>query len=167
MSDFTMAYHLKTNSKEDAIDLLERSGLRGYVFEETNGWVTFVIEGGMNDQIVSVNQGILLHFTRTSDFLGWGVIIYEKEEELGGFSIAEMAEHRENTLTPELLEKVTDPATAQEILKIVEASTLNEDGDTEAEWKCAEKLGLSNIEWISFEQVEGDLENYEVTPVNV
>ena len=45
MSEFSESYHILGNDRNEAIQLLKRSGLRGFVFPELNGWVSLVASG--------------------------------------------------------------------------------------------------------------------------
>ncbi|WP_068774276.1 hypothetical protein [Paenibacillus sp. FJAT-26967] len=61
MSEFSASYHLKTNHREAAVRLIKQSGSEGYVYEESNGWMTFVIEGAafdIKESVIFYNPGL-------------------------------------------------------------------------------------------------------------
>ncbi len=63
MSEFSTSYHLITSKQQDAIDLLTRADLHGYIFPEKNGIVTFVIQQDRMAEFTRCEQ-LLLHNTK-------------------------------------------------------------------------------------------------------
>ena len=47
MSEFSESYHLRSERQEDAVELLRRAKLKGYVYQPVSGWVTFLAEQGV------------------------------------------------------------------------------------------------------------------------
>ncbi|GBG07620.1 hypothetical protein PAT3040_02176 [Paenibacillus agaridevorans] len=73
MSEFSASYHIRTNAKTKVVDLIKDSDNKGYVFEETNGWVTFLIDGpafNINESVLLCNPGLLVHYNYAEDH-GW------------------------------------------------------------------------------------------------
>ena len=170
MSDFSAAYHLKTNNQEDVLDLLKRAELTGYMFQPVNGWTTFVTEideFSTDSKITNANTGILIFFNRTNDFLGWGFDIFENETLVGKYSIH--ADEDENL-------KITNTTNNQTLTKIVDSSKIDslnellnppsvEVAYEKGDYEFASIVGLENIEWISFMQIDCNVEDYEVEKV--
>lgn len=169
MSDFSAAYHLKTSNKQDVLDLFERAKLTGYTFEPVNGWTTFVteIDGFTSDlKITNFNTGILVFFDRTNDFLGWGFEIFENKTLIGEYSIHTDEEnlHIKNTTNNAVLSKIVDSPKIDILNELLNPSSIkaaHESGD----YEFANLVGLENIEWISFMQIDCNVEEYEVERV--
>jgi hypothetical protein len=170
MSDFSAAYHLKTDNKQDVLDLFEKAQLTGYVFEPINGWTTFVteIDGFSADSnVTNFNKGLLLFFSRTNDFLGWGFDIFENENLVGKYSIhADEEENLKitNTTNNLTLSKIVDSSKIDSLNKLFNPPSVEvayEKGD----YEFASIVGLENIEWISFMQIDCNVEDYEVEKV--
>lgn len=78
MSEYSESYHLRTQTTSDAIELLQRSGLRGFVFPACDGWTSFVAENGKfetDPMIVNANHGLLLHYVAAEDH-GWSFSLF-------------------------------------------------------------------------------------------
>lgn len=171
MSDFSAAYHLKTNNQQDAIDLLKEAQLKGYIFEPVNGWTTFVADAHEYRPVPAVtnyNKGLLLHFDRTNDFLGWGFHIYQNQDLVGHYAI--ISNDGENLK----ISNATDEASLalivdskqlkglQELLNPVDISTAYKHGD----YEFAQLVGLENIEWVSYSQVKHNTNDYNVLSID-
>jgi hypothetical protein len=80
VSEFSQSYHLVSDSKDDAVALLKRAGMRGWVFEPGNGWVTLLISpdefGEPNKALVAANTGTLLYYLNAEDH-GWTFSLYQ------------------------------------------------------------------------------------------
>ena len=170
MSDFSAAYHLKTDSKQEVLDLLERASLTGYLFQPVNGWTTFVTEiDGFNTdkKITDFSKGILLFFNRTNDFLDWGFNIFENTELLGKYSIHEDEDENlkiTNTTDNQILSKIIGASEIErlnELLNPPSSEVAYEKGD----YEFAKVVGLKNIEWISFMQIDCNIGDYQVEKV--
>ena len=73
MSEFSESYHLRSDRMEDAVELLQRAKLRGYVYQPVNGWVTFLAQDGVfepDEKIVAAATKPLLHYVSAEDH-GW------------------------------------------------------------------------------------------------
>jgi hypothetical protein len=170
MSDFSAAYHLKTDNKQDVLDLLTRAELTGYLFQPVNGWVTFVTEideFSADSKITDSNKGILLFFNRTSDFLGWGFNIFEDATLIGKYSIFEDEDENlkiTNTTENQILSKIVETSkinSLNELLNPPSSEVAYEKGD----YEFSKIVGLENIEWTSFMQIDCNVEDYKVEKV--
>lgn len=80
MSEFSASYHLKTNDRAKVEELIKNSDNKGYIFEETNGWVTFLIEGpafDINEAVIECNPGTMVHYIYAEDH-GWELRVFKK-----------------------------------------------------------------------------------------
>src|SRR3954462_1395131 len=65
MSEVSESYHLRGSRVADAVDLLRRANLTGFVYAPANGWVSFVVEeavGEPDQRIVTAAKLPLLHY---------------------------------------------------------------------------------------------------------
>lgn len=170
MSDFSAAYHLKTNDVQDVLNLFKRAELIGYVFKPINGWVSFVtkFDNFRSDvRVTDLNLGTLLFFERTNDFLGWGFEIFENSKLIGKYSIESDDEENLkiiNTLDSDALSKIAEISKIDSVLSIlnpIDFESAYDNGDFE----FAKLIGLVNVEWISFHQIDRNIEDYEIEKI--
>ena len=170
MSDFSAAYHLKTDNQQDVLDLLKRADLTGYMFKSVNGWVTFVteIDGFSADsKIANSSKGTLLFFNRTSDFLGWGFNIFENGTLIAKYSIfADEDDNLKitNTTTNEILSKIIETSDIDLINELLNPPSV-EVAYKKGDFEFAKIVGLENIEWTSFMQIDCNVGDYKVEKV--
>ncbi|PUA39778.1 hypothetical protein C8Z91_07645 [Paenibacillus elgii] len=167
MSEFSESYHLKTKNQEDVVELLKKAEKKGYVFEEANGWVTFVCNGNqfqVDEGIVSHNPGVLLHYIYAGDYC-WELKIFKKNELVFDYKCEWTDEiHIEKNIYDinVIKELVLDPEVS---LDDIEAIFINEDedaifGEIPPAHQFSDLIGLVNVEWVSFDYLEGrELEN--------
>lgn len=82
MSEFSASYYLRTRKRDDVVNLIKNTGNKGYVFEEANGWVSFVIKGlafDIDDSLISFNTGIIVYYIYAEDH-GWELRIFNKDD---------------------------------------------------------------------------------------
>ena len=56
MSEFSESYHLRSERQDDAVELLRRAKLKGYVYPPTSGWVTFLAEQGVSSRTSGLSK---------------------------------------------------------------------------------------------------------------
>lgn len=170
MSDFSAAYHLKTNDLQDVLNLFKRADLIGYVFQPINGWVSFVTkyDNFRSDvRVTDFNVGTLLFFERTNDFLGWGFEIFENSKMLGKYSIeSEDGENLKiiNTIDSDGLSKIIEISKIESVISILNPVDF-ENAFEKGDFEFAKLLGLVNVEWISFDQIDRNIQAYEVEKI--
>lgn len=171
MSDFSAAYHLKTENQQDVIDLLQEAKLEGYVFLPLNGWSTFVANADEFRPVPAVtnyNKGLLLHFYRTNDFLGWGFHIYRNQDLVGHYAIiSNDGENLSITNTTDesslaLIVDSTQLEALQKLLDPVDIDTAYKHGD----YEFAQLVGLEHIEWVSYSRVKRLTDQYDVLHID-
>ncbi len=164
MSEFSASYHLQTSDQQKVVELIRASNNKGFVFPEFNGWVTFIVKGptfGIRKSIVSLNPGLLVHYSYMEDH-GWGLSIFEKDEIISTYRcdwtdelIIEKDEH-DMVLLRELIMKqgnsIEDLEEAFDLVKY--------DGEEPPAYFIANKLGLGYFEWLSADNI-GDGSHYE------
>lgn len=162
MSEFSESYHLKTNNREQVVELIKKTNKKGYVYEESNGWVTFVFDGSQfeaDESIVSCNPGVLVHYIYAEDH-GWELKIFKKEELVFDFK----CEWTDEIYTEKKLydidvikELIADQGTS---VDDIESIFINEHeeaifGVTPPAHQFAFLIGLVHFDWISFDYLEG------------
>jgi hypothetical protein len=114
VSEFSQSYHLVSDSTDKGVELLTRAGLRGWVFEPGNGWVTLLIRpdeyGQPNRTLVGANTGTLLYYLNAEDH-GWTFSVYQGTEVTCayGCSWEGSIEVEESTLDMKVLEGIIAP----------------------------------------------------------
>lgn len=162
MSEFSDSYHLKTANPTEAVELLKRSGLKGYVFPESNGWVTLVAEGSEfdpNEQLIAANKGIILHYACAEDH-GWFFSIYQGDKRVSHYECIweEELEVNDTELNKDLLIKLIEEPTGKVNLEEIEAflhpEEIEEIFENPVYNRFAEEIGLQYFEWLSYSYYE-------------
>jgi hypothetical protein len=162
MSEFSASYHLKTSDRTKVVDLIKDSENKGYVFEETNGWVTFLIDGpafNINESVLSCNPGIIVHYIFAEDH-GWEFRVFNKDELI--------FEYKCDWTDEIIIEKeLFDVSIIKELIasqgnSISDIEELFDLSDFEFEeppaYILATKLGLVHFEWLSVDNIEDRLD---------
>jgi hypothetical protein len=166
MSDFTAFYSLKTTDQAEAVELLKRANRKGYVFPQTGKWVSFVADANefkADPKVTSFNEGILLHYTRTDDFFGWGFSIFNGPQCVCQFDIADFGEGiriKDKDFNSESLELIVDSDKVDRIKEILYPESTEEAYKIKPDYVFAELVGLHPVEWISWGIVDQHLEDY-------
>lgn len=178
MSEFSESYHLRSERAEDAVELLRRAGLKGYVFPPANGWVTFVAEGGIfepDERVVAASTKPLLHFMSAEDH-GWSFTLHDGARVASRYSCAWDDEIRvDDSLysRADMLQLV--PSVQPDLLDTFEASMLPDGFDDLLEAGpsrlLAQAMGLPRFEWLAFDYIDSDFQlapndHPDVTPVS-
>ncbi|SFF17492.1 hypothetical protein SAMN04487969_116113 [Paenibacillus algorifonticola] len=166
MSEFSDSYHMKSNHRENAVKLIENSGNKGFVFEEANGWVTFLIEGpayDINESVMSWNPGLIVHYMYAEDH-GWELRIFNKDEIVFEYKcdwtdeISTEKEIFDIDIIKELIVQQGNP-----ISNLEELFDLRDfDYEESPAYKLAELIGLVNYEWVSADYFSKDELNERV-----
>lgn len=175
MSELSETYHLLTNNQQEAIDLVKRANLPGFVYPQEGPWVALVADGMFlmpNRNLIEANQGTLLHYFAADDH-GWGFEIYEGNEaksrymcRMEGEATIEDEEVNWDYLVDFVKKVVNHPDPLPEL-----KSLLNPEIDLEifGFQSCADNfakvMGLSHFQWISYQELimEFDPEAPDVT----
>ena len=168
---FCAAYHLKSDNQQDAIDLLKKAQVKGYVFESVNGWTTFVTEAHEykpTPAVTTHNKGLLLHFDRTSDFLCWGFHIYQNQIQAGKYSI--LSDDGEtlkiiDQVDTASLSLLVDPPQVEVLQNLLHPETIDT-AYRHGDYEFAQLVGLTHIEWVSYSFITRHIEDYAVLIVN-
>lgn len=174
MSEFSESYHLYTNNPKEAITLINESGKKGYVFKESNGWVTFVIKGSEfnpDPAIVINNMGILLHYVYAEDH-GWAAKIFKGNELVFDYS-CEWDEDflvQKNIFNIEIIKELfkNQSINIDEFERCFEIDSEEELFDLEnpPAYQFAENIGLVHFAWISADYVSQDEVPEEFTVID-
>ncbi|QCT04351.1 hypothetical protein E6C60_3641 [Paenibacillus algicola] len=157
MSEFSESYHLMAVDRETAIELIKKSGNKGYVFEEKNGWVTFLIDGpgfDINESVVRCNSGLLAHYIYAEDH-GWQFQIFNKDKIVFDYKcdwsdeiIIDKDCFDLEVINELIVSQGNETSNIEEIFDIDEY-----DFEDPPAYQLAEKIGLVNYEWISLGSV--------------
>ncbi|QDH20358.1 hypothetical protein [Saccharibacillus brassicae] len=155
MSEFSASYHLRTTDRQQVVRMIQAAGHRGFVFPETNGWVTFIVEGETweaRPEILEQNPGLLAHYLYMEDH-GWALSLFEKDEEVFGYRCdwTEVFEIEKDETDFDLLRRlISEQAHSTEGLE----QAFEADGytdDVPPAYAIAQKLG-----WVYFERLSAD-----------
>lgn len=168
MSEFSESYHLKADTTEAGVNLLQRAGLRGFVFPASNGWVTVLPEGepfNPNAALVSANDRILLYYINAEDH-GWAFAVYVNATPVASYSCGwDQGIQVQQPLDIAQFEKVVGPVLsrlgAEKLRTIFEPENFEELFETAPAYAFAETVGLKNYEWLSFHYLMTDEERGE------
>ena len=167
MSEFSDSYHLRSYNRNDGVNLLKKAKLKGFVFPETNGWITLVAEGDElmpNNKLIKVNNGNLIHFVNAEDYglyfsiyngnkrichyeCTWLEDIVINDEEL---NLDVLIEFIENNNTEEKIDR-------QELIRILHPQSFDEiSEEPSVSSHIVNMFALENCDWISFNYVARD-----------
>lgn len=169
MSEFSESYHLATQHQQDAVDLLKKAQTRGFVFPNTNQWVTFVAEtteyGDIDSRIISANRGTLLHYVHAEDH-GWEFSVYEGPVCKTRYACRwdDDIEVEDDQLDISLVERLVAQHDAKggvedlgSLFHPTDMDTIFEDLDTGTPAdRFSRLLGLANASWISWHYLTKD-----------
>lgn len=164
MSEFSQSYHLHTSDKEEAVSLLKRSGKHGYVFEPTNGWVTFVIADGdfsVDEVVMEQNTGTLVHYVYAEDH-GWELLVYIKNKLVFDYNCAwedeliiKAGRLDLNVIQNLIAEQGNAADNLESIFGIEDIEELFS-LETPPAYMIADRLGIMHYEWLSFDSVHDE-----------
>jgi hypothetical protein len=174
MSEFSESYHLRGTSRREAITLLERAGLAGYVFPALDGWVTFVAEGEpfkLNERLVAANEGVLVRWVFADDH-GWAFDVvkarkpilryecsWEEEIEVDGKISHAALQQALGMELPRLAGEagatVLYPESIEQLLEVKPA------------YSFAKAIGLTNYRWLAYDYLSRDEERGHPIPAGV
>jgi hypothetical protein len=161
MSEFSESYHLRSERVEDAIELLQRAGRKGYVYQPINGWVTFLAEEGHFDpdeRIVAAAQHPLLHYVSAEDH-GWSFALFERGEIVSAYGCEwEDDEIRvdDSKYSREALLRVVPSARVEDFESKLHAEDFDELFEAEPSKVFAAAVGLENYDWLSYDYMATD-----------
>ncbi|WP_201280762.1 hypothetical protein [Paenibacillus lutrae] len=151
---------MKTNDREAAVRLIKQSGNEGYVYEESNGWVTFVIEGAVfdiKDSVIFYNPGYLVHYRYMEDH-GWQFRIFDKDEMVFEYTCDWTDELRIEKNSYELAlikEWIYEQGNSVEGLEDLFDGTAHH-SDRSPAYAVAQKIGLVHYQWLSANYIDAD-----------
>lgn len=194
MSEFSEGYFLKSNNKEEAVQLLKKAGVGGYVYPERDGWVAFVANTAplfrFSEKLKAVNVGTLVQFINAEDH-GWGFEICAHDKWVCsyycGINDAVDMDEMESEVDLEKLfqiERKVEEERFKELLKeyngmldvlqkYFDENTKTKDILDSSEF--AKDMGLYFSDWISYQYAQsqngefekyGDYENLKLVKVN-
>ena len=158
MSEFSESYHLRSERQQDAVELLRRAKLKGYVYPPASGWVTFLAEQGVFEpdrRIVGAARHPLLHYVSAEDH-GWSFALYEGSKVVSGyrcewdddirFDDSQYSRKALQQLVPSL-----QPALLDEFEKQLHPTDFDELFESDPSKLFAQALGLAHYDWLSYD----------------
>ena len=167
MSEFSESYHLRSERQDDAVELLRRADLAGFVFKPINGWVTFVAEDGSFDAdervVTAAGKKTLLHYTSTEDH-GWSFTLFAEGKPVTAYRCAwdSDVEFDDSTYSRAVLVQHIPVAKAKDLTEFethLRPESFDEAIGAEASKLFAEAVGLENFEWLSFDYMDSDYDD--------
>ncbi|MBP1994129.1 hypothetical protein [Paenibacillus eucommiae] len=162
MSEFSDSFHLKTSNQNDVIRLLQSAKVKGYMYEEKNGWVTFVVaerSGNIEDALRESNPGVLIHYIYMEDHM-WELKIFNNDELVFDY-VAEWTDElviEKNIFDLDMLgELIRQQGNSVEDLELLfDLKDGNLNYEEPPAYVIAQKLGLTYFEWVSADSMEDD-----------
>ena len=170
MSEYSESYHLKVSKQEEAIELLQRANVGGYVFPVTNGWVTMVVDGEftkLNSALIEANSGCLLNYQYAGDH-GWGFSLFEGSAGVSSYfcSWEEGLEIGDEDLNLEATSNAT--GIAEDALKnLLYPQNMEIVLDSIPAHQFVEQIGLQYYEWLAAHYMEQGEDEYLKIAVRV
>lgn len=163
MSEFSESYHLRSDRTEDAVELLQRAKLRGYVYQPVNGWVTFLAQDGVfepDEKIVAAATKPLLHYVSAEDH-GWSFELFNQSEIVCRYRCDWDDEIRpdDSGYSPAVLRQFVpsaNPALLDELQPLLRPDDFDALFNGEASKVLARALGLEHYDWLSYEYMKND-----------
>ena len=174
MSEFSQSYHLASDEPKEAVALLERAGLPGWVFPPSNGWVTLLPEtdtfGSPVKALVKANTGTMIYYVNAEDH-GWTFTIYQGRKVVCAYGCSwdDELEIENAKLDLDVIDHIVqanalEPMTSREQIRaLLEPESLEQ---LAAYWQhtemrnpghgFAEAIGLEYFHWISADYVTKD-----------
>lgn len=163
MSEFSESFHLWADDQAAGVALLERSGLAGWVYRPSNGWVTVVLDrdfsGEGDPALTEANEGVLLLYVNAEDH-GWSLTVWEGSAERSAYEAEWTEEMSTKTRKLDLNEvkRLLGPAIGDE--RVANLIALLRAPLDEGEWdswiadgnpghRAARLLGLEHADWLS------------------
>jgi hypothetical protein len=169
MSEYSESYHLYSESHDEAIELLHRAKLRGYVFESNNHWVSLVCEGKRlrpNIKLVQNNRGLLLHYICQEDH-NCSFAFYQNDRVVNNYRCdwnSRSVKVDDSLLNRVLLQQFMQDkaATAQdELWNHLHPKSFDNLQENQPAYSFASAVGLPHFEWLAYDDIELYLEHSE------
>ena len=166
MSEFSESYHLRSHRAEDAIELLRRAGLKGYVYQPVNGWVTFLAEEGVfepDKRIVAAAMHPLLHYVSAEDH-GWSFTLYDRHEIISSYRCDwnDDIDVDDSGYSRAALQKVApaaSPALLDDFERRLHPKDFDELFEAEPAKLLAQALRLEHYDWLSYDYMDRDFQD--------
>jgi hypothetical protein len=163
MSEFSESYHLRSERAEDAVELLRRARRKGYVYQPTNGWVTFLAEEGVfepDERIVAAASHPLLHYVSAEDH-GWSFALFDRGKVVSGYRCdwddeIRVDDSRYSRAVLQQLVPSAAPALFDDFERWLHPTDFDELFEAEPSKLLAQALGLENYDWLSYDYMARD-----------
>ena len=165
MSEFSESYHLRSEQAEDAIELLRRARVRGYVYQAANGWVTFLAEGGVfepDQRIVASANRPLLHYVSAEDH-GWSFALFDRGKIVTSYRCdwdneITVDASRYSRAALESYIPSAQPGLLDAFEQVLNPETFDDLFSEEPSKLFAQAVGLEHYDWLSYQYMASDFE---------
>lgn len=167
MSEFSDNYHLRSYNRNDGVNLLKKAKLKGFVFPETNGWITLVAEGSKltpNNKLIEANNGNLIHFVNAEDY-GLYFSIYNSNKRICHYECTWLEDIaiNDNNLDLDILidfienNNIKGKIDRKDLIRILHPQNFEEiSEDPSVSSHIVNMFALENCDWVSFDDVARD-----------
>ena len=174
MSEFSESYHLRGSSRRDAVELLNRSGLPGYVFPALDGWVSLVARGEPfkpNQELIKANEGLLLRWLYAEDH-GWAFDVFKGKTRVLQY---ECSWEEDIEVNGKVSHKELQAALGADLpglagavgAKILYPASIDEFIQVKPAYAFAAAVGLANYRWLAYDYMHQDAERGHSLPAGV
>jgi hypothetical protein len=163
MSEFSESYHVRSERQDDAVEVLRRAKLKGYVYQPVSGWVTFLAEQGVFEpdrRIVEAARQPLLHYVSAEDH-GWSFAFYDGSKVVSGyrcewdddirFDDSQYSRKALQQLVPSL-----QPSLLGDFEKQLHPTDFDELFEADPSKLFAQAIGLAHYDWLSYDRLADD-----------
>jgi hypothetical protein len=169
MSEFSESYHLRSERQDDAVELLRRAKLKGYVYQPVSGWVTFLAEQGVFEpdrRIVEAARQPLLHYVSANH--GWSFALYDGGKVVSGYRCEwdDDISADDSEYSREALQKLVpplQPALLDDFENQLHPTDFDELFAADPSKVFAQALGLAHYDWLSYNLLAHD---FRASPKN-
>lgn len=179
-SEFSESYHIKASNQQEGIALLQRAGLKGYVFPEKNGWVTILPQYEKYpfipiEKLIKANESLMVYYACAEDH-GWTLNIYQKSENILSYDCDWTYKEiriKDNGLNLAILKKIIGKPSQEKDdhfwKKVFYPKNHNDIFENELpSYNIAKLLSLPFYEWLSYDYIKKtNLEVYYKQNINI
>ncbi len=152
MSEFSDSFHLRATDPQDAIALLQRAKVPGYVFAPASGFVTFVCprDTASHEAVIAANLGRLVHYAFSADH-GCAVDVFDRDAKVASLAV-DFDEARAHFERSKLIASgLLDAKNADAISRWIRGSAEVENRSANAAHVIARSLRLPHFAWLSYD----------------
>ena len=153
MSEFSESYHIRSDNIADGIALLQDIKLEGIVFPPTNGWVSFIVQGDLNEHIETVAKAWnkrLMHYMYAEDHAFMFNYFDLGDRVTGALATWEEELHIETEdLKYEILKMfLAEPTDDLELMALFSFKEVSQVYEHRMAYRFAQLMGITHYQWL-------------------